>query len=245
MVTGEESDANRYRLTQVSPGMTEDETLDIMGYPYKTASLTTDSGVYKVWYYITLKTELGQPRLGPRNFTPLFFQDGILKGWGYQYYKEITGDKHYWERRNYLDKQKANQIEWPQKEHPIVAPPPPQAGGSSPTPGQPPSPPAVPYTPSNAPQAPLNKQSSPTQPAKPTPPSLLDDEETPTPAEQEEPTLDEEEAIQESMSENPNTAPPKGNPAPQPTPPAVPKVSPKAPAAPSTPKTPSSNGSWW
>lgn len=94
LVTGIKAETNSYILTQISKGMTQQEIYDLMGYPYHIEMLSTDNGDYEVWYYITTPAQLGQARLTKSNFTPLYFQEGILQGWGYPYYKRyIKGQR--------------------------------------------------------------------------------------------------------------------------------------------------------
>ncbi len=114
IVSGSRADANRYYMTLISPGMTEGQVLSIMGYPYRIGVLPVGKDrSYQVWYYLTVREELGQSGLDARDFTPLFFKDGTLKGWGYSYYKQISPETKYVQRRNAMQRIKAPEAALP------------------------------------------------------------------------------------------------------------------------------------
>ncbi len=94
VVKGAEAEENKYNISQIHIGMTQQQVYDTMGEPYSNEMMFIDcaEGPYEVWYYITEQTELTQRRIYPRHLTPLFFQDGVLKGWGYKFYLKKTDE---------------------------------------------------------------------------------------------------------------------------------------------------------
>jgi len=122
--TGAISEENRINLSTLAIGMTQQQVLDNMGYPYKTEERVSQNRVYEVWYYITERTLLGQSRLITRNFTPVVFEAGHLVGWGNNFYKytfDIDDEKQKREeekRQRYTD----DKNEWPRNEHTIISP---------------------------------------------------------------------------------------------------------------------------
>jgi len=122
--TGAVSEENRVNLSSLAIGMSPDQVLEVMGYPYSTQEKLYNNKVYEVWYYITEPTLLGQSKLITRNFTPLVFENGHLKGWGNNFYKytfDIEGEKSKAEedkRQQYTD----DKQEWPSSEHRTIEP---------------------------------------------------------------------------------------------------------------------------
>lgn len=122
--TGSISEQNRINMSSVQTGMTQDQVIDIMGYPYKTEEKFYDLATYEVWYYITEPSILGQTKLVTRNFTPLVFESGILKGWGRNFYKfTFNVDNEKWKRQIEKKQQYTNdKEEWPINQHAIIPP---------------------------------------------------------------------------------------------------------------------------
>jgi outer membrane protein assembly factor BamE (lipoprotein component of BamABCDE complex) len=122
--TGAISEENRANLSSLAIGMSPDQVLEVMSYPYSTHEKLYDNKVYEIWYYITEPTLLGQSKLITRNFTPLVFENGHLKGWGNNFYKytfDIEGQKSKVEedkRQQYTD----DSPEWPTSEHRSIEP---------------------------------------------------------------------------------------------------------------------------
>jgi len=163
LVTGQKADENKYLLMQISLGMDAEKILCIMGYPYRAEALVSvEDQTYEVWYYLTEKTTLGQTQLTAYNLTPLFFLDGVLKGWGYTYYKYLTGDKRLREEMEYLKRTKYNQQNEgrPQSYNGVVPPP---AEEAAPAQGQ--------ATPQNPPAQGASKQPTPQTQKVQTPPA--------------------------------------------------------------------------
>ncbi|NGX62671.1 MAG: hypothetical protein KR126chlam6_00069 [Candidatus Anoxychlamydiales bacterium] len=122
--TGAISEENRINLSSLAIGMSPDQVLEVMGYPYNTQEKLYDNKVYEIWYYITEPALLGQSKLITRNFTPLVFENGHLKGWGNNFYKytfDIEGEKSKDaedKRQQYTD----DKHEWPTSEHRTIEP---------------------------------------------------------------------------------------------------------------------------
>ncbi len=84
-----EAEENRGKLLKLNIGMTKDQVLTIMGQPYKTEMYLYDGKPFEFWLYLTEGRVLDDPKLTDSNFTPLAFEDGILKGWGRNYYDSV------------------------------------------------------------------------------------------------------------------------------------------------------------
>jgi hypothetical protein len=83
---------NRANLLQLSVGQTKSQVAAIMGTPYKTEMYSRENGQIEFWLYLT---EAGVS--DDSHFTPLAFENGVLQGWGRNYYdttlrvkKEVT-----------------------------------------------------------------------------------------------------------------------------------------------------------
>jgi len=122
--TGAISEHNRINITELYVGMTQDEVLEVMGYPYKTEEKTYQDEIYEVWYYITRPSQLGQSKLISRNFTPVIFELGQLKGWGRNFYKHTFDiDNERWKRKQEIRQKYTNdKEEWPRNEHIMIDP---------------------------------------------------------------------------------------------------------------------------
>lgn len=122
--TGAISEQNRISLYSLEIGMTTEQVLDVMGYPYKTEERMYNAELYEIWYYITEPTYLGQSELITRNFTPLVFEAGNLIGWGRNFYKyqfdieDEKGKRKAEKDQKYTD----DKEEWPSNQHTIIEP---------------------------------------------------------------------------------------------------------------------------
>lgn len=87
------ADNTVYGLSRIRLGMTEQGVLKILQKPYKRETITIGEDVYDVWFYISRPTALGQSRLVPLNLTPVTFENGVLVGWGFDYYHSILNQK--------------------------------------------------------------------------------------------------------------------------------------------------------
>ncbi len=124
LVSGSIAEENKINMLNVQKDMTQDEVLCIMGYPDKNEVESFGDENYDVWYYQTTETFFGQSKLIFRNFTPFIFKDGILRGWGKNYYKytfDVDNEKN---KRLEQDRQKYtnDRNEWPSNSHLIISP---------------------------------------------------------------------------------------------------------------------------
>lgn len=83
------SEININNMSRLSLGMNETEVLHIMRAPHSKRTFQNKGNVYDIWFYITKPTVLAQSRLVPQNLTPLTFKNGILIGWGFDYYNYL------------------------------------------------------------------------------------------------------------------------------------------------------------
>jgi len=60
-----------------------------MGTPYKTESYAQEGKNLDFWLYLTEGKSMSGLPLSDTNFTPLAFENGILKGWGRNYYDTV------------------------------------------------------------------------------------------------------------------------------------------------------------
>ena len=84
--TGEEARQNRDNMFKLNVGQTKDQVLTLMGKPYKTEMYIIDEKPIEFWLYLTEGKGIYDRTLRDSNFTPLAFENGILKGWGRNYY---------------------------------------------------------------------------------------------------------------------------------------------------------------
>jgi hypothetical protein len=87
LYTGSLSEKNVNNMARLYPGMDEFDVLQVMRRPYSEESFALGADEYKVWFYVTRVTGLGQSRMVAQNLTPFAFRNGILIGWGYDYYR--------------------------------------------------------------------------------------------------------------------------------------------------------------
>jgi len=83
---------NVSNLAALRKGMGEMEAIKLMGQPYDYQTFCDDDAGdrYDVWFYVTTRTALDQNRMVPMNLTALAFKNGILVGWGYNYYTFLS-----------------------------------------------------------------------------------------------------------------------------------------------------------
>jgi outer membrane protein assembly factor BamE (lipoprotein component of BamABCDE complex) len=98
--TGWEATRNRDAMLKLNAGQSKDQVLSLMGKPYKTEMYTVNGKPLEFWLYITERASMTGTSLQDSNFTPLAFENGILKGWGRNFYdntvrikKDITIEK--------------------------------------------------------------------------------------------------------------------------------------------------------
>ncbi len=86
--TSWEAEHNRDNMLKLTIGQTRDQVMANMGRPYKTESYQIDGKIVEFWLYLTEgKSVYGS--LGDSNFTPLAFENGVLTGWGRNYYDRV------------------------------------------------------------------------------------------------------------------------------------------------------------
>jgi len=81
-----EAESNRENMLRLNVGQTKDQVLTVMGKPYKTESYVIDGKPVEFWLYLTEGRSTRDKGISDVNFTPLAFENGILKGWGRNYY---------------------------------------------------------------------------------------------------------------------------------------------------------------
>jgi len=87
--TGREAERNRANLFDLKIGLTKDQVRAVMGTPYKTESYAQEGKNLDFWLYLTEGKSMSGLPLSDTNFTPLAFENGILKGWGRNYYDTV------------------------------------------------------------------------------------------------------------------------------------------------------------
>jgi hypothetical protein len=83
------SEKNIANMAELSVGMSQNEVLWLMRQPYSRQQLTIGEDQYDFWFYVTKATVLGQSRMVPHNLTPLAFKNGVLIGWGFDYFNGL------------------------------------------------------------------------------------------------------------------------------------------------------------
>ena len=86
--TQSEAKKNRKAMISLSPGVTKNEVLEMMGQPRKTEFYTSEGDSIELWFYLTEGTTIHNKRIIETNFTPLVFEDERLIGWGSRYLDE-------------------------------------------------------------------------------------------------------------------------------------------------------------
>jgi hypothetical protein len=101
---------NQKNLLKISIGMTKQEVIKIMGdksaspkfrgafqhrlpaanNPYRTETLKTDDKTYEVVYYLT-DNKSDDGAITDDELTPMFFENGVLVGWGQNFLRENIG----------------------------------------------------------------------------------------------------------------------------------------------------------
>ncbi|OGN61320.1 MAG: hypothetical protein A3F40_00695, partial [Chlamydiae bacterium RIFCSPHIGHO2_12_FULL_27_8] len=121
---GATAEENEINLSDVKVGMDTPQVRVIMGPPHKSEKYVIDDSNYLVWYYITEPVFLGQTRLISKNYMPLVFKDGYLKGWGWQFYNVEFNVENKKNQKNEALRQKYtnDKEEWPVNEHQYIAP---------------------------------------------------------------------------------------------------------------------------
>ncbi len=84
--TGAEARQNRENMLKLNIGQTKNQVLSLMGKPYKTEMYVIAGEPVEFWLYLTEGKDIDDRTLRDSNFTPLAFENGVLKGWGRNYY---------------------------------------------------------------------------------------------------------------------------------------------------------------
>ena len=87
--TSWEAEENRGKLLRLEIGQSKERVLQIMGQPYLTEAYDQDGKRIEFWLYMTEGRSIDDRGLSDRNFTPLAFEAGVLKGWGRNYYDNV------------------------------------------------------------------------------------------------------------------------------------------------------------
>jgi len=86
--TQSEAKRNRKAMISLSPGITKNDVLEIMGKPRKTELYISKGDNLEFWFYLTEGTTIRNRRMIETNFTPLVFENGKLIGWGNRHLDE-------------------------------------------------------------------------------------------------------------------------------------------------------------
>lgn len=83
------SQDNIWNLSRLSIGMNESQVMHVMHQPYMKRSFENEGNIYHIWFYVTRPVGLDQSRLVRQNLTPLTFENGVLLGWGFDFYHHV------------------------------------------------------------------------------------------------------------------------------------------------------------
>ena len=86
--TQSEAEKNRKAMISLSPGITKNDVLEIMGKPRKTELYISKGDNIEYWFYLIEGTTIHDRRMIETNFTPLVFVNDELIGWGSRYLDE-------------------------------------------------------------------------------------------------------------------------------------------------------------
>lgn len=93
LATSSMAEENVNGLAQICVGMSKGEVLKLMPHPERKESLERDGKKYDFWFYVTTPTALSQKKPIRHNLTPLAFENGVLKGWGFSFYDQALSEK--------------------------------------------------------------------------------------------------------------------------------------------------------
>ena len=83
-----EAGKNRKAMISLSPGITKNDVVEIMGKPRKTELYISEGDNTEFWFYLIEGTTIHSKRLIETNFIPLVFENDKLIGWGSRYLDE-------------------------------------------------------------------------------------------------------------------------------------------------------------
>lgn len=92
--TGWEAEANRKAILGLNIGMTKTEVIQVMGEPRTTEAYSMEGRNTEFWLYLTEGKTITDRSMGDKNFTPLAFENGILIGWGRNFYDQTLKYEH-------------------------------------------------------------------------------------------------------------------------------------------------------
>lgn len=85
--TQPEARKNRKAMISLSPGITKNDVLEIMGNPRKTELYNSKENNIEFWFYLIEGATIHKG-ITEVNYTPLVFENGRLIGWGSRYVDE-------------------------------------------------------------------------------------------------------------------------------------------------------------
>lgn len=84
-----EAAKNRSNLVKLQIGMTKNQVMDLMGTPSKTEAYEIQAKNVEFWLYLTEYSWTQYTGATKIDYTPLAFEESILKGWGRNYYDQV------------------------------------------------------------------------------------------------------------------------------------------------------------
>ena len=117
---------NMINWQRLEIGMNENQVLNAMSFPDRKEFHVVDGREYAVWFYLTNTTKpVFVKKFSKKNYSPVVFRNGVLIGWGYDFYNyvfDVKQEKRKMEEENRM-KYTDHPEEWPAKEHRIVPAP--------------------------------------------------------------------------------------------------------------------------
>jgi len=79
--------SNRGRLSDLKLGISQGQTLEVMGKPWKTESYLEGSSTFVILYYVT--QVIPDNATTEDEMTPIVLKDGKLVGWGRKFFSDL------------------------------------------------------------------------------------------------------------------------------------------------------------
>lgn len=119
-----EAENKKIEMFNLKRGMDQNDVKMALGCPHKTETINYDNQLYVVWYFITKGPYLYQTRLINENLSPVVFKDGVLVGWGWNFYNYLFDVNNAKQRKKIFEKNKYtdDRDEWAPNEHKIISP---------------------------------------------------------------------------------------------------------------------------
>lgn len=89
LTSAAQAEDNIHGISRLCIGMKASQVLQVMNYPYSKKTIEHGEDVYDIWFYVTRGTGLDQSRMVRQNLTPLTFENGVLLGWGNDFYHYV------------------------------------------------------------------------------------------------------------------------------------------------------------